>query len=112
VTITRSAPVISSAFSVIIDSASPRPAPDSRCLVTSAAALLGHVQVAVDLVTDPDRHAKKRLHRRARREAQRLPMPGDIGEQQWLGIGDQQTEQAFARGPVVDGHRCLDDAPR
>jgi hypothetical protein len=30
-------------------------------------------------------------------------MPGDIGEPQWLGIGDQQTEQAFARGPVVDG---------
>jgi hypothetical protein len=70
----------------------------------TATALLGQVQVSVDLVADPDRHGKKRLHgRMARREAEGLAMPGDIGQAKWLGIGDQQSEQALALRPVVDG---------
>ena len=68
-----------------------------------AATLVGQVQVAEHLVTDPDRDAEETAHRRVPlREAGRRPVGGDVRQAQRPGVVDQQTQQAASLGPVVD----------
>jgi len=66
--------------------------------------LIGQVEVAEDLVADPDRDSEERVHRRVvRREPVAVGMLFEVGEAQRLGIQDQQTEDALPMGQVADG---------
>ncbi len=97
---TRSAPVISS------DSGRCRQRHDDGLVLgveLPAAMLLGEVQVPVDLTADSDRRAQERAHRgMASREAVGSAMVLDVGQAQWLRLGDQQAKQALAPRPVMD----------
>ncbi len=69
----------------------------------AAAALLRQVQVAEDLVPDPDRNAEKGPHGRVPgRESGRILVRRDVRKPQRVRILDQQPEQAASLGPVVD----------
>ena len=68
-----------------------------------AVPLLRQVEVAIDLITDPDGHAQEGPHRRMPvREPGGLGVAGDLGEPQRVGVFDQQPEQPTPLWPVVN----------
>ena len=74
----------------------------------SAATLLGQIEVAEDLVANPDRSAEKGIHRRmVRREAVRGGVAVKILESQRLGVVDDVPEDPVSGGQVADGVALL-----
>jgi hypothetical protein len=70
--------------------------------------LVGQVQVPEHLVADQDGHAQERPHRRmVRREAVAVGMLAQVGQPQWLGIDDEEAEDAVASGQVPDRPVCV-----
>ena len=69
----------------------------------SAAGFLGEIQIAVDLLADPDRHPEEGVHRRVvRREAHRSGVVADLVEADRLGIVEQNAQHADALGCPPD----------
>ena len=65
--------------------------------------LVGEVEVAEHRVAHADRHPQERVHRRVvGREAVRRGMLRQFGQPQWLGVGDQQSEESVPLRQVTD----------
>jgi hypothetical protein len=78
-----------------------------KCLVLSCelgpANLVGQIEIAVDLVSDLDRHPQERGHRRiVERETEALGVGADIGQAQRVGIGDEKPEHPESFGAGSD----------
>jgi hypothetical protein len=70
--------------------------------------LVGEVEAADHLVTNQDRHAQERAHRRVvGREAVAVRVLAQVGQPQGLGVDDEQPQDAVALGQVTDGGMSL-----
>ena len=93
------------ALSIATPAAAARPttSSSSSALNVVSGRLVGQVEVAEDLVAHQDRHAEKRLHRRVVGwKSEAVGMPGEIGQAQRTGVGDEQTEDPVTLGEVAD----------